>query len=349
MPPHHRGKSLGPGGAVSAPKGSLRASSAFFAGLLQPFVLYQEGLGVVAANIKSLACVRKIHHLEGSVSAFSDASVFRILFFGSWRSAKFSSSWLLAWVSPRLRWSSRGSWLRFGVFSTVLDSASALSARLANSGVLPRVDFLSLRMFSGCAFSRKSRQLGEVSACGASVVISSSESYWTLSVSGLLQPGNESTSFSQLAPCFYHEWIYPFFLASVDEDAVLFDSAHSGVTAVAAVVPVALHRPWVHLDSEALVRWSSEIREDLFWWWAHEQLELVNSLGRVSPQLICGPALQMSVDLSSQPFSGFRVDPEHFRVSAASVKVVGVTRPVCNHTFSPLLALFFSFPRSQRF
>ena len=33
----------------------------------------------MAANIKSLAFVRKIHHPEGSVSAFSDASVFRIL------------------------------------------------------------------------------------------------------------------------------------------------------------------------------------------------------------------------------------------------------------------------------
>ena len=94
-------------------------------------------------------------------------------------------------------------------------------------------------------FSRNSRRLGEVSACGASVVISSSESYWTLSVSGLLQPGNESTSFSQLAPCFYHEWVYPLFLARVDEESVLSESAHSGVTAVAAVVPVALHRPWV--------------------------------------------------------------------------------------------------------
>ena len=29
----------------------------------------------MAANIKSLAFVRKIHHPEGSVSAFSDASV----------------------------------------------------------------------------------------------------------------------------------------------------------------------------------------------------------------------------------------------------------------------------------
>ena len=85
----------------------------------------------------------------------------------------------------------------------------------------------------------------------------------------VLQPSNESTSFSQLAPClapcFYHEWIYPLFLARVDEDAVLSDSAYSGVTATAAVVPVALHRPWVHLDSEALVRWSSEIQQDLFW------------------------------------------------------------------------------------
>ena len=51
MPPHHPGQSLGPGGAVSAPKGSLRAGSAFFAGLLQPFVFYHDVLGVVAASI----------------------------------------------------------------------------------------------------------------------------------------------------------------------------------------------------------------------------------------------------------------------------------------------------------
>ena len=106
-----------------------------------------------------------------------------------------------------------------------------------------------------------------------------------LSVSGLLQPGNESTSFSQLAPCFFHEWINLCFLARVDEDTVLSDSAHSGGAAADAVVPVALHWPWIRLDSEALVRWSSEIRQDLFLWWAHERLELVSSLGRVSPQL----------------------------------------------------------------
>ena len=108
-------------------------------------------------------------------------------------------------------------------------------------------------------FLRLCNSLGivvEVSACGASGVVSSSESYWTLSVSELLQPGNESTSFSQLAPCFYHEWIYLRFLARVDEDAVLSGSAPSGGTTADAVVPVALHRPWVRLDSESLVRWS---------------------------------------------------------------------------------------------
>ena len=69
------------------------------------------------------------------------------------------------------------------------------------------------------------------------------------------------------------------FLARVYEDAVRSDSAHSGGAAADAVVPVALHRSWVCLDSEALVRWSSETRQYLFWWWAHERLELVSSLG----------------------------------------------------------------------
>ena len=104
----------------------------------------------------------------------------------------------------------------------------------------------------------------------------------------------------------------------------------------------------VRLDSEALVRWSSEIRQDLFWWWAHEQLELVNSLGRVSPQLTCGSDSSNVGWALVSTLSGFRVDPEPISVSAASVKVVGVTRPVRNHTFSPLLAFFFLFSTIQR-
>ena len=38
-----------------------------------------KALGVVAASIKSFDFVCKIYHPEGSVSAFSDASVFRIV------------------------------------------------------------------------------------------------------------------------------------------------------------------------------------------------------------------------------------------------------------------------------
>ena len=51
----------------------------------------------------------------------------------------------------------------------------------------------------------------------------------------------------------------------------------------------------------------------------------------------------MSVGLLSQPFSGFRVDPEPISVSAASVTVAGVNRTVRNHPFSPSLAFFSLF------
>ena len=147
-----------------------------------------------------------------------------------------------------------------------------------------------------------------------------------------------------MAPCFYHEWIYPLFLARVDEDAVLSDSAHSGITAEAAVVPVALHRPWVHFDSEALMLWSSEIRQDLFWWWAHELFELVSSLGRVSPMLTCGPTLQIQTIRASVVRSPYR---NPVRLPFIFLKLVRLERAAriilagdsqCFRFFSALLA-----------
>ena len=104
LPPHHPRKCLGPDGAVSAPEGSLRSGSSFFARLLQPFCFYQEVLGVVAANIKFLAFVSKIHHPEGSVSVFSDASVFRILssFHGVWQSFQFLALCLGLSTAPQV-------------------------------------------------------------------------------------------------------------------------------------------------------------------------------------------------------------------------------------------------------
>ena len=87
----------------------------------------------------------KIHHPERSVSAFSDASVFQILssVHGVWRSFPILGFLLGSLHGSAGLQAGHGSGSEF--FSTVLNSASAFSARLARSGVLPRVDFLSLR------------------------------------------------------------------------------------------------------------------------------------------------------------------------------------------------------------
>ena len=93
--------------------------------------------------------MRKLHHPEGGVSAFSDASVFWIV--SSVHDVRHSFP-ILGSLLGSLHGSTglhpgHGSGSEFFFFSTVLDSASALSARLANSGVLPSVDFLSQRTF----------------------------------------------------------------------------------------------------------------------------------------------------------------------------------------------------------
>ena len=208
----------------SAPNGSLRAGSAFFAGLLQPFAFCHEGLGVVAAsNDLSLLnlIVLKIHHSEGGVSASSDASEIQIV--SSVHGVRQSLP-----IHGSLLWSLRGSaglHAGHGFGSEFLHSLGfgfGLICTTGYSGVLPRVG----SSFSEdgppvVQFSRNSRQLREVLACVASEDVSSSESYWTLSVSGLIQSRNKSTSLSQLAPCFYYEWINLQFLARVDEDAAL--------------------------------------------------------------------------------------------------------------------------------
>ena len=139
----------------------------------------------------------KIHHPEGSVSAFSDASVFRVLssVHGIWRSFPILGS--LLWVSPRLRRSSSGSWLWFGVSLHSLEFGFGLFCTTGSFRRPPESRFsFSEDVPLVVQLSRDSRRLGDVSACGASVVISSSESYWTLLVSGLLQPGNELQALS---------------------------------------------------------------------------------------------------------------------------------------------------------
>ena len=77
-----RDKALAQVVEFSAPKGSLSAGYAFFAGLLQPFIFCHEGLGIVAASFYlSLLnlILLKFHHSEGGVSASSDASEIQIV------------------------------------------------------------------------------------------------------------------------------------------------------------------------------------------------------------------------------------------------------------------------------
>ena len=138
----------------------------------------------------------------------------------------------------------------------------------------------------------------------------------------------------------------PAFILRVDEGAILTDSAHSGGTAEAAVVPVPLHLPWFRLNSEALVRWPSKILRGLFWWWFHERLELVSSLARVSPRIDLWSTFSSVGWALVSTFSGFQVDPESISVSAASVKVVGVIRLFTTTLFHRCLPSF-PFPRSQ--
>ena len=100
-------------------------------------------------------------------------------------------------VSPRLRRSLSGSWLRFGVFLHSLGFGFGLFCTTGSFRRPPESRFsFSEDVPLVVQLSRDSRRLGDVSACGASVVISSLESYWTLLVSGLLQPGNELQALS---------------------------------------------------------------------------------------------------------------------------------------------------------
>ena len=111
------------------------------------FVYIRKSLGSWRP-ILNFSLLSRIHHPEGSVSAFSDTSVFRILssVHGVWQSFfQFLALCLGLSTAPQVFKRVMAPVRSF--FFTVLDSASALSARLAHSGVLPGVDFLSLRTF----------------------------------------------------------------------------------------------------------------------------------------------------------------------------------------------------------
>ena len=100
-----------------------------------------------------------------------------------------------------------------------------------------------------------------------------------------------STSFSQLAPCFYHEWIYLHFLARVDEGAVLSDSAPSGSTAADAVVSGCSSSALgpLRFRSSCVVVFRDPTGSFLVV--GPRAARACQPLGRLSPQWTCGPAL----------------------------------------------------------
>ena len=232
LPQFHPGQSLGAGSGVSAPEGSHRAGSTSFSRLLQPSVCCNEGLGVVASGnqpfsfesqsvedtvqdgdypVHSVVSPQRgldgLHRSQRCLSSDSNPSGFQEV------SEVHGLRQGLLVQGPLLRSVHGSAGLHtghgsgFGYFTQFRHSSSPLSGRLADSGVLPRAgspvfedSASSLQLSGDC------RQLGEVTACSDSKDLLSGSPVGLLSVSGLLQPRNESTSCSQLATCFYPPW-----------------------------------------------------------------------------------------------------------------------------------------------
>ena len=187
---------------------------------------------------------------------------------GSWRSAKFTNSRFFALVSPRLRWYSRGSW------------------HLANSGGLPR---------AGSSFAEDGppvvQLLGIVVNWEKSHLLSHQKTFYLGvlldSVSFRAYPAQKR--FNKLL------LIGSLFLSCVDQSAESWLELMGMLSSLTLLIPgvrlrmrsfqFALHRAWDRLDPDAFVRWSSEIRQDLFWWFDRKRLKLVISLEQVSSQL----------------------------------------------------------------
>ena len=178
----------------------------------------------MAASNRSLAF--EPHYIQDTSSGRMCICEFRYIWnpngiCGSWRSAKFTNSRLFAWVLC----GSAGLHAGYGIW--LIQASSREQVLLSRRTVLRMFNSLGIvvNWEQSQLFCRIRRR-------------STSESYWTLSVSGLVQPRNDSKSFSHLALCFYHEWMNLRILARVDGDAVLSDSAYSGGTAADTVVPV---------------------------------------------------------------------------------------------------------------
>ena len=246
----------------------------------------QDGDSPICSVVSPQGRLDGLHRFKGCISSSSNASGIQ----------KISSVHGIRQSLPiqgSLLWSVHGSaglhaghGSGFGDSSQSWNSASTISGRLADSGVLPRAG-------SSCSedgppivkLSGDSCQLGEVSACA------DSENALPRNPVGLCQfPGFSSPETSRQASLNWRRISIRRksaceILARVSGGSVLYDLAHSGGTAADAVVPACASSRLGSLGSRSFVRWSPENRQDLLWWLDHEWLEFGISLEQVSPQL----------------------------------------------------------------
>ena len=189
--------------------------------------------------------------------------------FGSWSSAEFTDSRLLAFF---------------------FSSAPLVFTRVMASG------YSGILLRAGSSFSedgptvvqlfRDSRQLGEVLAYVAS------EDILPRSPIGLCQfPGLSSPETIQQASL---NWL-PVSIMRGSTCETLARVLMELLSSLTLLIPgirlrmrsfqFSLHGAWDRLGPEASVRWASEIRQDFFWWLESELRELVISLEQVSSQL----------------------------------------------------------------
>ena len=231
LPQLHPGQGFGAGSGVSAPERSYRVGSSSFSRLLQPSFFSDEGLGVLAAGdrpfltksqgvedtiqdgdypVHSAVSPQRgldgLHRPQGRISPGSSPPGFQEV------SEIHGLQQGLPIQGPLLRPVHGSAGLHpghgsgFDYFAFSRHPSSAVSGRLTDSGVLPRA---GSSVFED---SSSTLQLWGLSSIGRSPSwfrhrgFVTWESYWTRSVSGLLQLRNVLTSCSQLATCFYPPW-----------------------------------------------------------------------------------------------------------------------------------------------
>ena len=227
----HPGQSVSAGGGVSAPEGSHQAGSTSFTVLLQLVICSDEGLGVVTTSDRSFLFepqgvedtfqdgdspihsvvgpqrgLDSLHRSQRCISSDSNTSGIQKISEVHGLREGLSIQGPLLWSVHGSSGLHAGHGSGFGNSSQSWHSSPTFSGRLADSGVLPGAGS------PGFEDSSLSMQLWGLSSIGRNLSLFRLrqfviwESFWTQSISGLLQARNESTSCSQLATCFYPPW-----------------------------------------------------------------------------------------------------------------------------------------------